>query len=366
MQLRIPGPTPLPEKVREAGSRQMIDHRGVEFARLIRCVTARLQTFFQTTNDVLILTGSGTGALEAAVVNLMSPGDRVLAVTIGVFGERFGTIARAFGADVTQLSFPPGQAVDPDVLRSSLNNDGPFHAVLVTHNETSTGVTNDLEAIARVVKETDSLLVVDAISSLSSIDLRTDEWGCDIVLSGSQKGWMVPPGLAMVSVSKRAWEAQAVATMPRYYWDFASARRTFERGQTPATPAVSLLFALDVALEMMESEGMASIFARHHRCADRAREGVKALGLELFADPIHASDTVTSVRVPSDLDVAKLLSLLRADGTILSGGQGSLSGKIFRIGHLGWVYESDIDEVLASLGKVLPLSRLASQATRGG
>ncbi len=365
IQLRIPGPTPLPDKVREAGSRQMIDHRGPEFARLIRGVTARLQHFFQTKNDVLILTSSGTGALEAAVVNLLSPGERVLAVTVGVFGDRFASIARTFGADVNQLSFAPGQAADPDAIRASLASGGPYKAVLVTHNETSTGVTNDLESIARVVHETTALLVVDGISSMGSIDLRTDEWGCDIVLSGSQKGWMVPPGLAMVSVSPRAWEAQAAAKMPKFYWDFAQARRTFERGQTPATPAVSLFFAFEAALQLMEDEGMANIFARHHRCAERTRAGVRALGLELFADPRHASDTVTSVAAPPDLDVGKLLATLRAEGIILSGGQGPLAGKIFRIGHLGWVDEPDIDQVLGALAKALPLSRLAPRSTGG-
>lgn len=342
----------------------MIDHRGPEFAQLIRSVTARLQSFFQTSNDVLILTGSGTGALEAAIVNLLSPGDRVLAVTVGVFGERFANIARAFGANVCQLSFPLGQAADPNAIREALRRDGPFYAVLVTHNETSTGVTNDLREIAGVVRETNSLLVVDAISSLSSIDLRTDEWGCDVVLSGSQKGWMVPPGLAMASMSRRAWDAHAKATMPRFYWDFAKAKQSLERGQTPSTPAVSLFFAFDAALELMEAEGMANIFARHHRCAERARAGIKALGLQLFADPRHASDTVTSVWVPNDHDGARLLSLLREEGTILSGGQGSLAGKIFRIGHLGWIDETDIDEVLASLKKVLPSSRLTGQTSR--
>jgi aspartate aminotransferase-like enzyme len=344
----------------------MIDHRGPEFAQILRSVTARLQTFFQTKNDVLLLTGSGTGALEAAVVNTLSPGDKVLAVSIGVFGDRFAKIAGAFGAAVVDLKFPHGQAADPAAIQDNLQTGGPYKAVLVTHNETSTGVTNDLAAIARVVKATSSLLIVDAISSLSSVNLETDAWGCDVVLSASQKGWMVPPGLAMVSVSRAAWEAQAVSRMPRYYWDFADARRYLERGQTPATPAVSIIFALDEALDLLEREGMANVFARHHRCAERCRNGVRSLGLALFADPAHASDTVTSVVTPPDVDGAKLLATLRSRGVILSGGQGSLAGKIFRIGHLGLVDEGDVDEVLGALDKALPLCRLAGSAGRGG
>jgi aspartate aminotransferase-like enzyme len=366
LQLRIPGPTPVPESVREAESRPMIDHRGPEFAQLIRRVTARLQAFYQTANDVLILTASGTGALEAAIVNTLSPGDRVLAVTIGVFGDRFASIARAFGADVTELRFPEGQAAEPLVLQQTLERSVPFKVVLVTHNETSTGVTNDLAALARVVKSTPALLLIDAISSLGSIELRTDEWGCDVVLSSSQKGWMVPPGLAFVSVSPAAWQAYQSARMPRFYWDLGSAKRYLERGQTPATPAVSLFNALDAALELLGQEGREAIVARHHRCAERVRTGIQALGLDLFADPHHVSDTVTAVAVPADLDVARLLSELRASGVVLSGGQGKLAGKIFRIGHLGWIEEGDVDEILAALARALPLSRRAGRTSGGG
>lgn len=357
VQLRIPGPTPLPDEVREAMGRQMINHRGPEFAELIGRVTGRLKGFFQTSNDLLLLTASGTGALEAAVVNTLSPGDRVLAVSIGVFGDRFGEIARVHGAEVVPLSFTPGQAADPDSIARTLRTSGPFRAVLVTHNETSTGVTNDLAAIARVVRETDALLVVDGISSVGSIEFKTDVWGCDVVLAGSQKGWMVPPGLAMAVVSPRAWEAYKLARMPRFYWDFGRARSYLDRGQTPATPAVSILYGLDVALGMMEREGMANVFARHHRCAERVRRGVKDLGLELFADEAHASDTVTTVKVPGDLDVSRLLQVLRGQGVVLAGGQGPLAGKTFRIGHLGWIDEHDVDEVLAALARALPIAR---------
>jgi len=366
VQLRIPGPTPLPPSVREAGSRDMIDHRGPEFADLVRDVTQRLKPFFQTTNDVLVLTGSGTGALEAAIVNMLSPGDRVLAVTVGAFGDRFAEIAEAFGAEVVRLRFPLGQAAEPAVVGEALERQGPFRAVLVTHNETSTGITNDLREIGRVVGGSSTLLIVDAISSLSSIDLRTDAWGCDLVLSGSQKGWMVPPGLAMVAVSPRAWGAYATARMPRFYWDFGKARDYAARGQTPATPAVSLFFAMQAALGLMELEGLDNILARHARCAERARQGVTELGLELFADPDHASNTVTSVKAPAGIDVSKLLRVLRDRGVILSGGQASLAGKIFRIGHLGFVDVGDIDEVIEALGAALSSLRPTVSTARGG
>lgn len=357
MQLRVPGPTPIPEPVREALAKPMINHRGPEFADLIQRVTRRLKTFFQTTHDVLLLTASGTGGLEAAIVNTLSPGDRVLAVSIGYFGDRFAEIARVYGADVVTLSAPPGQAAPPSAVAQALEASGPFQAVLVTHNETSTGVTNDLAAIAEVVRPSGALLLVDGVSSVGAIDLRTDAWGCDVVITGSQKGWMVPPGLAMVSVSPRAWEAYRLARMPRYYWDLGKARAALEKGQTPATPALSIIYALDAALALMEQEGLAQIFSRHQHCADRIRQGVKSLGLELFADEAHASNTVTAITVPADVDAARWLGLLRAEGVILAGGQGNLAGKIIRIGHLGWIHDSDVDEILAALATTLPQAR---------
>jgi len=225
-ELRIPGPTPCPPEVLEAMARQMINHRGEEFAKILNGITNKLRQLFQTKNDVLLLTGSGTGGLEAAIVNTLSPGDKVLSVSIGVFGDRFATIARQFGAEVTSYSVEWGKAAEPDAIRQALKDEPEIRAVLVTHNETSTGVTNDLASISSVVKEFDKLLLVDAISSLGSIDLPVDEWHCDVVVTGSQKGWMVPPGLAMVSVSQEAWQAHANARMPRFYWDFAQARAT--------------------------------------------------------------------------------------------------------------------------------------------
>jgi aspartate aminotransferase-like enzyme len=353
--LRIPGPTPCPEKVLQAMSKQMINHRGVEFQALLRSVTARLNEFFQTKEDVLILTASGTGGMEAAIVNTLSPGDKVLAVTNGVFGERFADIAQVYGAEVERLAFPWGEPADPDAVCRALERDKSIKSVLVTHNETSTGVTNDLAAISAVVKQYDKLLLVDAISSLGCIDLKTDAWQCDVVVTGSQKGWMVPPGLALVSVSQKAWGAHGRARMPRFYWDFAPAKKFLDRGQTPSTPAVSIFYALDVALELMAKEGLANIFARHARIGQKTRDEVKALGLSLFAAEKHASNTVTAVKAPDGLDAKRLLVILREEyNLILAGGQRELAGKIFRIGHLGWVTEPDIDAVIERLKAALP------------
>ena len=355
MQLRIPGPTPIPEEILQTMTRQMINHRGPQFAEMIHKATDILKAMFQTKGDVFLLTCSGTGGMEAAIVNTLSPGDKVLVVANGFFGERFADIAELFGAQVERLRFEWGQAVDPQEVRRALSQDTGIKAVLVTHNETSTGVTSDLEAISAVVREYQKLIIVDAISGLGSIDLPTDEWGCDVVITASQKGWMAPPGLAMVSVSERAWQAQAQAKMPKYYWDFAKAKSFLEKGQTPWTPAVSTVYALDAALELFQREGLKNIVARHARVGAKARDGVKSLGLSLFPEDSCASNTITAVKVPEGLDSKKLLKILREEySTVLAGGQQRLDGKIFRIGHLGYVTEKDIDAVMEALKAALP------------
>ncbi len=353
--LRIPGPTPCPSEVLQAMTKQMINHRGEEFGQILNKVTANLKRLFQTKGDVFLLTSSGTGGLETAIVNTLSPGDKILSVSIGAFGERFATIAQQFGAEVIPLRFEWGKAADVDAVRQALSTEPKIKAVLVTHNETSTGVTNDLASINSVVKEFDKLLLVDAISSLGSINLPVDDWHCDVTVTGSQKGWMAPPGLAMVSVSPEAWQAYAKAKMPRFYWDFAHAKSYLEKGQTPWTPALSTIFALEVSLEMMLKEGLPNIIARHAQVGNAARAGVKSLGLSLFADENYASNTVTAVATSDGLDTKKMLKLLREEHQIaLGGGQQRLDGKIFRIGHLGWVTESDIETVISALKVVLP------------
>ncbi len=354
-QLRIPGPTPCPDEVLNAMAKPMINHRGEEFGQILSEVTAKLKQLFQTKGDVLLLTASGTGGLEAAIVNTLSPGDKVLSAPIGVFGERFTAIAKGFGAEVIPLRVEWGKAADVDAIRRALNAEPKIKAVMVTHNETSTGVTNDLESISSVVKEFDKLLLVDAVSSLGSITLPVDDWHCDVVVTGSQKGWMAPPGLTMVSVSQEAWRAYSTAKMPHFYWDLAKAKSYLEKGQTPWTPAVSIVFALSVSLEMMLREGLANIIARHARVGNATRNGVKSLGLSLFAEESHASNTVTSVAASDGLDTKKMLRILRKEhGIVLSGGQQTLDGRIFRIGHLGWVTEGDIEAVISALKVVLP------------
>ena len=354
-QLRIPGPTPLPEEVLKALSQQMINHRGPKFAEIINGVTDNLKQLFQTKNDVFLLTSSGTGGLEAAIVNTLSPGDKVLSVSNGAFAERFATIAELFGAEVIPLRFEWGKAADADAVRQALQANPDVKAVLVTHNETSTGLTNDLASISSAVKEFDKLLLVDAISSLGSINLPIDDWKVDVAVTGSQKGWMVPPGLAMVSVSQEAWQANARAKMPRFYFDFARFKSYLERRQTPWTPSVSTFFALAVSLEMMLKEGLSNIIARHARVAKATRDGAKSLGLSLFAQEGYASNTVTAVAASDGLDTKKMLRILREEHQIvLGGGQQKLDGKIFRIGHLGWVTEADMAPVMSALKVVLP------------
>lgn len=360
--LRIPGPTPCPPEVLQAMSRQMINHRGPEFAELIADVTRKLKEVIPTKNDVLLLTASGTGGLEAAIVNTLSPGDKVLAISIGVFGDRFANIARTYGAEVILYQAEWGKACDPDSIRKLLDANPDVRAILITHNETSTGVTNPLKEISSVVSSYDKLLLVDAISSLGSIELPVDEWHLDVTITGSQKGWMVPPGMAMVIVSEKAWQANSRAKMPRFYWDLTKAKSNLENGQTPWTPAISIVFALQLALDMMLEEGMPNVYARHARVAQRAREGLRKLGIPLFSDPNHSSNTVTAARAPEGLDVKKLLQILRTEHDIvLSGGQQHLSGKIFRIGHLGWVTEQNIDQVIDALTIALPQAGLRRQ-----
>jgi aspartate aminotransferase-like enzyme len=333
----------------------MIAHRGQEFGELMEKITAQLKEMFKTEADIFIMTTSGTGGMEAAVVNTVSPGDKVLSLPNGVFGNRFGTIAETFGADVTTVEFEWGSPIALDAVRQALNDNPDIKQVLVTHNETSTGLTNPLKEVAAVVREFDKLLIVDAISSIGSIALDVDDWGCDVVVTGAQKSWMIPPGLAMVSFNQRAWKAYEDCKSPRFYFDVARYRSYLERKQTPWTPAVANFQALSVALDIIADEGLDNVIARHHRIGEKTRKGVKELGLELFADEKHASDTVTAVKVPEGVDAAEMVRLLRVEyDTILATGQQRLQGKIFRIGHLGYVSDEDIDKVLEALKQVLP------------
>jgi len=352
IRLHIPGPTPLPDAVREAGARQMINHRGPEFRALLGRVTTALQRAFRTEHDVLVLTASGTGGLEAAIVNHLSPGDPVLAVSTGAFGDRFAKIAAAYGADVTKMAVEWGRAARPADLASAVGEmvaaGRPPVAILLTHNETSTGVTNPIAGLAEAARAVapDALLLVDAISGLGAVPFETDAWGLDVVVTGSQKSWMVPPGLAMVSVSPRAWAAAEQALMPRVYFDLRAARTSAANGETPWTPAVGIAFALDVALVLMEAEGYAAIHARHRACGAAARAGLAALGFAPFAEPDYASNTVTAALLPDGLAWSDLNAALKTRGLVLAGGQGKMVGHILRMGHLGFV---TVDDVVVAL-----------------
>lgn len=346
--LRIPGPTPVPQDILKEMARPMINHRGPEFAAIMRRVTARLQYFFQTASPVLTYPASGTGGQEAAIVNVFSPGDHVVAISIGSFGNRFARIAETYGLHVTRITFPWGEAADPAVVEEKLRVSAPYKGVLMTHNETSTGVMNDVETLAALVRRLspDALILVDAVSSLGCVPLEMDPWDIDVVFTGSQKGWMTPPGLMMIAASPRAWEANKSAKLPRFYFDWANARKYLEKGQHPTTPPVSLFYALDLALEQMLTEGREAIFERHARVGEYVRWRAKDMGLQLLADHEYASNTVTAVLTPAGIDTKKLLKTLREeDHIVLGGGQEHLDGKIFRVGHLG--YFQDIDLVAA-------------------
>ena len=355
--LRVPGPTPIPDDIVEAMTNPMINHRGPEFLALITKATEQLKQVFMTKNDLYILTASGTGALEASLVNTLSPGDKVLAATAGSFGDRFVDMAEAYGADVKRLDFEWGGPIDPDAIRKGLHDDPGIKAVIVTHNETSTGVTHPVEEIAKIVKgEFDKLLLVDAVSSLGCIPLPVDAWDCDLVGTASQKGFMIPPGLAFISISEAGWEAQQTAKMPRFYFDLAMARRALEQGQTPFTPNLAALYGLSLALDKLLDEGLENVYGRHASIGQLTRDGVRELGLELLvSDESYASDTVTAVKMPESVDGKKFISMMRTDqDVVLAGGQGKLSDDIFRIGHLGHVTKDDINGVMAALRKVLP------------
>jgi aspartate aminotransferase-like enzyme len=346
--LRIPGPTALPPSVREAGGRQMVNHRGDEFKALLHRVDEGMRPFFGTSSEVILLTCAGTGALEAAIVNTLSPGDPVLAVTMGAFGDRFASIAETYGASVTRLQVEWGRAADADAVREAAAAIPGLKAVLMTHNETSTGVTNDVATLAAAVRAVapDALLLVDAISALGAVPFAMDAWGLDLVVTGSQKAWMAAPGMAMAALGPRAWAAAETARMPRFYLDLRRHRDAAVGGETPWTPAVAVLYQVDEGLRLMQAEGD-GVFARHEACVAMARSGLRALGFELLADDAVASRTVTAAWIPDGLDWKAFNGALKRRGLVLAGGQGKLKGKIFRLGHLGSV---TTDDVLAALG----------------
>jgi aspartate aminotransferase-like enzyme len=351
--LRIPGPTSLPPSVREAGGRQMINHRGAEFKELLLRLQAGMKPYFGTTGDITILTCAGTGGLEAAVVNTMSPGDRVLAVSIGAFGDRFAKIAETYGATIDRVAAEWGWAAAPDEVAEKLGA-GDYKAVLLTHNETSTGVMNPIPELAAAIRSAapEALILVDTVSSLGAVPFDMDGWGVDVVATASQKAWMAAPGLAMVAASERAWAAMETAKMPRFYLDLRKHRDAMRDGETPWTPAIAVAYQVDEGIRLLEAEGQAGVFARHVACAAATQAGLQALGFQLFADPANRSRTVTAAWIPDGLDWKAFNGSLKARGLVVAGGQAKLASRIFRVGHLGSVTVDEIVDAMETLEAV--------------
>lgn len=356
LMLMIPGPTPVPERVLLAMARHPIGHRSADFGKIMAEVTANLKWLHQTQNDVLILTASGTGVMEAGIINFLSPGDRVLVGSNGKFGERWAEVTDAYGLKTERITAEWGKPLDPEQFRIALEADTEkqIKAVVITHSETSTGVINDLETINRHVKaHGEALIIVDTVTSLGATNVPVDTWALDVVASGSQKGYMIPPGLGFVAVSAKAWDAYKTAKLPRYYLDLGKYRKDAAKNTTPFTPPINLFFALQAALRMMQAEGLENIFARHHRLLAATRAAMKAMGMPLFAADDCASPAITAV-MPSGVDAEQIRSVMKKRfDIVLAGGQDHVKGKIFRIGHLGFVSDRDVLTAIASLEATL-------------
>jgi serine---pyruvate transaminase len=348
--LVTPGPTPVPPEVLAATAQPMIHHRGPDFRATLARVIERLKQVFLTENEMLTFTSAGTGVMESAMQNLCSPGDRVLVVSHGYFGERFAAIADTYGCDLVHLRYAWGESPGADEVGNKLDEMSGAKAVFLTHSDTSTGVVSDLRSIAERLNGTEAIVVIDAISSLAAVPLETDAWGLDVVITSSHKALMCPPGLAFASVSERAFEASRAAATPRYYFDWQRTRAAQEKGENPFSPAISLYLGLDVALGMILDEGLVAAYERHVRLGRACRAGVKALGLELFSPDEDRAAVVTAIRMPSDVDgQAVVLSMRERSGVTIIGGQGEVRGKIVRIGHIGYVDVFDVMTALAAL-----------------
>ena len=352
----IPGPTPVPESVLSALSRHPIGHRSAEFQAIIKKTTEQLKWLHQTKNDVLTITGSGTAAMEAGIINTLSKGDKVICGENGKFGERWVKIAKTYGLDVEVIQAKWGKALKPTDFKEILEADvkKEIKAVILTHSETSTGVLNDLEKISEYIKNHGKAIsIIDCVTSLGATDVPTDKWELDVVASGSQKGYMMPPGLSFVAMSNKAWEASKRSNLPKFYLDLTSYRKTVHKDSSPYTPAVNLYFALEQSLNIMQNEGLVSIFARHKRQQKAVQAAMKAIEMPLFAEEKDASPAITAV-APTNIDAELLRKTIQNKYDILlAGGQDHLKGKIFRIGHLGFVNDRDIISVIASIESTL-------------
>ncbi len=355
--LATPGPTQVPEKSLHRQAEPIIHHRSPAYTELLISVIEGLKYVYQTKNDVLLFTSSGTGAMESAVANLFSEGDRVLVASTGNFGERWAKISSAFNLDVHLLDYGWGGEVNPEDIREKLNGDGEIKGVLMTHSETSTGVVNDVEAVAKITREReDVVLVMDAVSSLGACELKTDEWGVDVVVSGSQKALMAPPGLSCAAVSEKAWRFIDKSNLPKFYFDYKTYKKKLEgeSPQNPYTPAICTVAALSESLKMIKKEGIENVWRRHKVVAKATREGVKAMNLSLFSPDRENSVVVTAVNAPEKVKASDIIKIMREEhGVWIAGGQGGLKGKIFRIGHCGYYSPSDIVMVISALERSL-------------
>jgi aspartate aminotransferase-like enzyme len=352
-QLMAPGPTPVPSEALLAMARPMIHHRTPEYEALFTEVRAGLKRLFQTEGDVVPFACSGTGAMEAAVVNTLSGGDQVAVVRAGKFGERWVEIARAYGLDVIELAAPFGETVPAARVAETLRRNPSIRAVLTQHSESSTGVLHDVKGFAAVTRSTDALLIVDAVSSLAIADLPMDSWGVDVVVSGSQKGLMLPPGLGFCALSARAWERTKTSRLPKYYFNLAEERKFVAKGEAHFTPAVSIIVGLREVIRMLEAEGLPNVFRRHDRLARATRAGAEALGLSLFARATP-SPALTSIVAPEGIDGEQIVAAYsKVHHITIAGGQGEMKGKIFRLGHMGYAAEFDTITALAALEQVL-------------
>jgi aspartate aminotransferase-like enzyme len=362
--LFTPGPTPVPPEVLAALAEPVIHHRARDYREIYERCLARLHEVYRTQDDVLMFTTSGTGAFESAVANLTTAGDRQLVLSAGNFGERWAGMVKAFGADLVHVRLDWGETPEPEDLRAALVEAGDVRVVYLTHSETSTGVVCDVQALAAVAKEAEALVVVDAVSSLGAVPVESDAWDLDVVVSGSQKALMCPPGLAFASVSPVALEAATRSTAPRYVLDWERTRKAQAKLDAPFTPAVPIVRALDVALGLLLDEGLDAAFDRHARLGRACREGAKAMGLELFSPDEERSAVVTAIRTPDGVDATELVSTLRDRfGITIANGQGDLKGKIFRIGHIGWFDVFDITTALAAVE--LALTDAGAEIERG-
>jgi aspartate aminotransferase-like enzyme len=349
-----PGPTPVPPEVLLAMAQPIIHHRAPEFASIFGEVREDLKWLFQTRNDVLMLASSGTGGMEGSVSNFLSPGDKALVINGGKFGERWGKIGKTFGVQVIEIKVEWGQSVDPQAVADALKTDPTIKAVYMQASETSTGVAHDAKAIAEIVKGyEETILVVDAITALGVIDIKTDEWGLDVVITGSQKALMLPPGMAFVSVSEKAWKLADKAKNASFYFNFKKEREAQTKNQTAYTPAVSMVFGLKEVLRMLKAEGLEAVFARQARMAQATREGLKAAGLTIYPKGTP-SDALTAVNAPDGVDGQAIYKNLRVQyGITAAGGQDQLKGKIFRLSHMGYIDTFDVIMAIAAVEMVL-------------